>query len=70
MSEWRPSAKLGQVAGSSSTSNEQPKPAWLRRIEKRMDFVHEVAQRLQAHGARHGARGRSAADVEREAQEE
>ena len=51
-------------------SSDQPKPAWIRRIEKRMDFVHEVAQRLQAHGARYGAGGRSAADVEREAEEE
>ena len=71
MSSRRQLDKLSLVTGSSSpSSTDGPKPAWLRRIEKRMDFVHEVAQRLQAHAALHGAPGRSAADVEREAQEE
>ena len=51
-------------------SSNEPKPAWVRRIEKRMDFVQETAERLQAYAARHGALSRSAADLEREAQEE
>jgi hypothetical protein len=71
MSNPRQSAKLGQVSSSSSASStDESKPAWLRRIDKRMDFVHETAMRLQAWAAEHGAPPLSAADVEREAEEE
>ena len=39
-------------------------------ITERLDLVQEIGQRLQEHAARHGALRRSAADLEREAQEE
>ena len=51
-------------------SSDEPKPAWVRRIEKRLDLVQEIGQRLQERAAQRGALSRSAADLEREAQEE
>jgi hypothetical protein len=52
------------------SSGDEPKPAWVRRIERRMDFVHETAMKLQAYGARHGVPPPSIAHLEREPEEE